>query len=475
MKKSKWLVPILIIIIFCIGLFFCNTVILGIFKNVTNKIDEMAIEKEKEKSFDLSESYDENTSNVVDVQVGNTYTAILKEDGSVWVTGTNTSYSGDYTYEGIKLNEFTKVKLDNVKQIGVGNEFVIALTNEGEVYSWGANSYSTLGTREIGVGPYQVPTKLDIENIEKIYVFGNQAGALSKDGIPYYWGYAADTYYEQESPIRTISNKKITDIFLCNSQYFFKTENDEIYGVGFDFDKLTNEINGWATDIVKVDIKNVKEIASYNGYEGNNMPVKYVLKKDGTVWILNTLKDEEDLEVKIEGLQNIDKIYPIKNENSAISTLLAIDTNGDLYKYNLNSKEGNIVKGTNSKISIDNVKDIKEKEGRILILKNDGTLYNLGYSVDDLKPHEEGFFLNYYSEPETLSITNTKLMAVGEDFVIVVDENNNIYRQGKNEKGQLGGGKLQNLQEIYITSPYYENINATESILIDPSMGYLDD
>ena len=205
------------------------------------------------------------------------------------------------------------------------------------------------------------------------------------------------------------------------------------------------------------------------------MPVKYVLKKDGTVWILNTLKDEEDLEVKIEGLQNIDKIYPIKNENSAISTLLAIDTNGDLYKYNLNSKEGNIVKGTNSKISIDNVKDIKEKEGRILILKNDGTLYNLGYSVDDLKPHEEGFFLNYYSEPEILSITNTKLMAVGEDFVIVVDENNNIYRQGKNEKGQLGGGELQNLQEIYITSPYYENINATESILIDPSMGYLDD
>ena len=130
MKKSKWLVPILIIIIFCIGLFFCNTVILGIFKNVTNKLDEMAIEKEKEKSFDLSESYDENTSNVVDVQVGNTYTAILKEDGSVWVTGTNTSYSGDYIYEGIKLNEFTKVKLDNVKQIGVGNEFVIALTNE---------------------------------------------------------------------------------------------------------------------------------------------------------------------------------------------------------------------------------------------------------------------------------------------------------------------------------------------------------
>ena len=205
------------------------------------------------------------------------------------------------------------------------------------------------------------------------------------------------------------------------------------------------------------------------------MPVKYVLKKDGTVWILNTLKDEEDLEVKIEGLQNIDKIYPIKNENSAISTLLAIDTNGDLYKYNLSSKEENIVKGTNSKISIDNVKDIKEKEGRILILKNDGTLYNLGYSVDDLKPHEEGFFLNYYSEPEILSITNTKLMAVGEDFVIVVDENNNIYRQGKNEKGQLGGGELQNLQEIYITSPYYENINATESILIDPSMGYLDD
>lgn len=475
MKKSKWLLPILIIIIFCILLFFCNTIIVDIFRNVTNKLDEVAIEKEKEESFDLSKSFDENTSNILDVQVGNTYTAILKEDGTVWVTGTNTSYSGDYEYEGIKLNEFTKVKLDDVKQIGVGNEFVIALTNEGEVYSWGANSYSTLGTREIGVGPYQVPTKLDIENIDKIYVFGNQAAALSKDGIPYYWGYAADIYYEKESPIRSISNKKITDIFLCNSQYFFKTENDEIYGIGFDFDKLTNETNGWATNIVKVDINNVKEIRSYNGYEGNNIPVKYVLKNDGTVCILNTLKDEDDLEVKIDALENIDKIYPIKNESGSISTLLAIDGNGELYKYNLSSRDNNVVKGTNNKISINNVKDIKEKDGRILILKNDGTLYNMGYSVDDLKPHEGGFFLNYYNEPETLSVTNTKLMAVGEDFVIVIDENNNIYRQGKNDKGQLGGGELQNLQEIYITSPYYENINATESILIDPSMDYLDD
>ena len=110
-----------------------------------------------------------------------------------------------------------------------------------------------------------------------------------------------------------------------------------------------------------------------------------------------------------------------------------------------------------------------------MIIKQDGTLFNIGYSIDDLKPHEDGYFLNYYSEEKELSIKNTKLATVGKDFVIVVDENNNIYRQGDNRNGELGAGDEERCQEIYIKSSYETILDNGQKITIDPSMDTMND
>ena len=472
MKKSKWLCPIIIILIFCFAMFGFDIVAVSWLKEYKNNLEEKDIQDEKDLAFDMSADFDSDSANIIDIQSGDTYTAILKDDGSVWVTGKNETYTSDYTYEGIKLDKFTKMRLDNIKQIGVGDEFVIALTNNGDVYSWGGNSYSEIGIEGYNTSkPYQVPRKVYIENIEKIYVFGKQVAALSKEGIAYYWGYAVD---DNERIVHTFDNKKVVDVFLTQNQYYFKTEDGEIYGTGFDFEGITNQKNGWAREPIFIDCQNVSKIVSLNGYEGNNSPVKYVLKNDGSVWSLNTLK-EGDLETKIEGLNNIEEIYPIKNRNSQESCFLAVDKNRNLYSYNITSFLGVNISANVTKLPIDNVKDIKEKESMVLILKQDGTLYNLGYSVDDLKPHDGGYFKNYYYEAEKLSVENTKLVTVGKDFVIVVDSNNKIYRQGNNSNGELGAGSQGICQEIFITSTYEVIINAGETITIDPSMGTMDD
>lgn len=471
MKKSKWLYPITIIVIFLIIMVISDILWVKWFKEYKSILGEKKLQEEKELAFDMNEDFNNNTSNIKDIQSGDTYTVILKDDGSAWVTGQNSTYTSDYTYEGIKLDKFTKMRLNNIRQIGVGDEFVIALTNSGDVYSWGGNSYSELGIEGYNTNkPYQVPRKVNIKNIEKIYVFGNQVAALSKEGKAYYWGYAVDDY---NKVVHTFDEKKVTDVFLVKSQYYFKTEDNQIYAVGMDFDGVTTQRNGWAREPIIINIQNVSKIVSLNGYEGNNSPVKYILKNDGSVCILNTLK-EGDLETKIDGLTNIEEIYPIKNRNSQNSCFLAVDKNRNLYSYNTDFLGENVTSNV-KKLQINNVKEIKEKEGLVLIIKQDGTLFNIGYSIDDLKPHEDGYFLNYYSEEKELSIKNTKLATVGKDFVIVVDENNNIYRQGDNRNGELGAGDEERCQEIYIKSSYETILDNGQKITIDPSMDTMND
>ena len=441
MKKYKLFIIIVGLIIFGILIFFSN-------KFFTN--GKLLGENEEKSAFDESADFYENNSNIIDIAAGNTYTAILKEDGSVWVSGKNETYTSNHIYEGIKIDEFTKMKIENIKQIGVGSDFVIALKENGDVYSWGGNSYSELGIEGLKTSkPYQVPRKVNIKNIEKIYVFGNQVAALSKEGIAYYWGYAVDSY---NNVVHKFVKEKVVDVFLAQSQYYFKTEKDNIYAFGYDFDGITKQQNGWAREEILIDSKNVSKIISYNGYEGNNSPKKYILKENGEVYILNTEK-EGNLETKIEGLKDINDIYVIKNRNQDKSGFLAVDINGNLYSYNTNFLGENITNEV-KKHQINNVKEIRENEGMILILKQDGSVYNLGYSVQNLKEHQGAYELEYYLEEKELNIKNIKLTTLGKGFVIAIDENNNIYRQGSSKDGALGKNNNKNFEEIFIINVF---------------------
>lgn len=53
----------------------------------------------------------------------------------------------------------------------------------------GRNDYNQLGIEEVSRTCYEVPRKVEIKNIIKIYADNLQSAALSKDGIAYYWGY----------------------------------------------------------------------------------------------------------------------------------------------------------------------------------------------------------------------------------------------------------------------------------------------
>ena len=458
MKNSKWLLPSLIIIIFCIVLFISNSFVLNLIHNFRERQKESRIEEERSLAYVEEESFESNLSNITDIQMGESYTAILKEDGSVWVSGVNKSYASDYTYEGIQKNEFTKMRIEDIKQIEVGSDFVIALKENGEVYSWGANSYSTLGIEGASNRPYQVPRKLSIDNIEKIYVFGNQVAALSKDQTAYYWGYAVDDYKTQ-APQKLDIDKKIQEIYLIQHQYYFKTVDNEIYAIGYDFEGLTTQQNGWARIPIIMPIQNVEKIISYEGYENSgSQNNKYIIKTDGTVWKLDTIN--ATTETKIEGLENIENIYPYRKLAAGQEGMnfLAVDKNGDIYKYN---------PGTIQKLDIQGVKNIIAEDDMVILQKKDGTIWNLETSIETLKGNLPSNVQTYYSSPKQIDVSNIKLVALNENSMIAVGEDNSIYRQGDNSSGQLGAGEKKICADL-------EVFNYTE-IITDPSMDTIAD
>lgn len=420
--------PITTIVLFCLCLGILTKPIVNQINKVRRQKEENKIEAEINLTYDRNSQWEKNTSKIKEIQTGKTYTAILKEDGTVWIAGKNKSYTSDYTYEGIQRNKWTKMRLEDIKQIAVGDNFALALNYAGEVYSWGSNQFSQLGRDTDSSKPNQIPKKIEIENIDKIYVFGEQAAALSYDKTAYYWGYATQDYSTKKA--KKFEKEKVDEIYLVHHQYYFKTQTDEIYGLGYEFDGVTAQQNGWAIEPVKINISNVDKITSYEGYEANTgTSRKYVIKNDSTVWILDT--KGTILESKIENLSNIKNIYPYQSTEGG--SYLALDEQGNL------QLQGNMIMA--------NVKDVKVNERVVIIQKQDGTLWNFGESIEFMKYGMSGGIPNYQI-PKQILIDNTELFSISDNFMLVVDKNNQLYRHGHNTEGQLGAGEEKGCKDL---------------------------
>lgn len=484
---KKWIIPITIILIFIV---FIGILIFMGLPNFIEYYKQIKEQSSMQKAFILDEQFTNDQKEIKDFQVGKSYSVILYEDGTVWVAGSNYYYNDGEIY-GLQRDTFTRVNIENVDKISVGNNFVLALTKNGEVYSWGGNDYGQLGREDYGVD--DIPKKLELNNIKEIYTKDNQAAALSNDNVAYYWGYATRSNYSGYDKILKLENQKITDIFLIGYKYFFKTEDGKILGLGFNFEVLTDEVNGWATKPVEFDISNVKYIREKGESEA------FIIKDDGTAYTLNP-KESKEL-TKIESNVKINDIYCFEWSLEEEQKYFIIDENNNLY-YNNKCIMQNVKNITHAKMS--------SSSEKILILKEDGTVYNFGYLVDNLTK-TEGYSDYFRTTPIKLNVQNIKLLGITDYYAILVDYNNKIYRLGKSYRGGLGieenqivkdfQGEVTNSTEynnivtnnntinqntkVYDESnyqegikagePYYYKLDNGETILIDPAMSTMAD
>lgn len=339
--------------------------------------------------------YDEFSSiNNLQIEAGENFTLLLKENGTVWAWGNNKyGQLGNGTTEqsGIpqKISE-----LENIVHIYAGATFAFAINHRGEVFAWGDNRYAQLGdgTTTQRTKPVRITS---LTNIKKISAGYYHTVALKNDGTVYFWG-----------------NPKM---------------NTNVYG--YEFERRP----------IEIDIKNIKDISS-----GKTHIV--ILSEDGEIytWGENskgqlgngTFGDTVDSPQKIKLSANITKI------ESGSEHCVALDDSGHIYAWGSNLY-GQLGDGTNENkyipiviSTIDDIKDVIAGYRHTILIKNNNDIYTCGNN-------EYGQLGNGTTDNSTVPIkvsSQYKPVSIsgGLSHTVEVDAEGNIYGWGINSSGQLG-------------------------------------
>ncbi len=150
------------------------------------------------------------------------YTAVLKEDGTVWTFGDNRfGQLGDGTFINSKIPVQVKINKDtpltNIVKISAGHNHVLALTKDGDLYAWGNNENGQIGINNTENQSY-AKRVLNHEGSEPLYSIAdisaghNSSIVMDAGGNVYTWGYNNSG----QLGIGNTTDKLLPQITLCS-------------------------------------------------------------------------------------------------------------------------------------------------------------------------------------------------------------------------------------------------------------------
>ena len=227
-----------------------------------------------------------NTDNIKSVYCGENHTIILKNDGTLWGCGLNTSGQlglGD-TNNRATFTQIT-TNTDNIKSVYCGASHTFILKNDGTLWGCGNNSYGRLGTESVDNKTAFTIIDSNPGNIKSICCGNDYTLILKNDGT--LWGCGNNQYGQLglgDTANKTIFTK-ITDNIksvCCGYAYTIILKNDNtLWGCGRnDYYQLgLGEDKNNKTTFTKI-IANINDVKIV--YCGNIYTL--ILKNDGTLW-----------------------------------------------------------------------------------------------------------------------------------------------------------------------------------------------
>ena len=350
------------------------------------------------------------------VQVGSSHSLALKQDGTIWSWGNNTSAinttepiqieKGKYketkeieTPEGTTQTTTTEKEIDlnNIKDIAVGYNHNLALDSEGHVYSWGYNGYGQLG--DDSTSTKEIPTRIEsLEEIEKVYCYKDVSIAINKQGEIYIWGYK--------------------------------------------YNKTPTKINFYGKAI--------------------SLNEKLILAEDGSVWNLS------DNPSKIDGLKNIVEVTSGENHYAAL------DSKGKVWVWGYN-RYGQLSQGNTTNVGtpttvktqdtegtsyqdLENIVEIQAGENTLQMLSSTGEIYISGYNGYGQLGEGESTS-NITIAKKAKNMDQVKNIDTNTNHSIASDRSGFVYTTGYNGNGQLGIGSNVSTNEYTVIGDTYVHVS----------------
>lgn len=267
-------------------------------------------------------------NNIVDIDVSDDQNIALKSDGTLWIWG--------YTYwiTGKSYYVNTPVKMEGIEDVidvALGMSNVAAIKSDGSVWTWGENDAGQLGNGDNSVYERYTPCKVEgISDAISVTASELRVSALKSDGTVWIWGGGSNSGIlgggrtASYIPIKVEGVNDIKeikavggygDVYMLHQQgtvwklsdpYFTNDENgkrvlvtqpEQIEGL-YNIELISD---GVTADILVIDSNGDVWAYGQNGI-GESIKVQgvqecifadanSVIKKDGSIWIVNI--DEE--------------------------------------------------------------------------------------------------------------------------------------------------------------------------------------
>lgn len=372
------------------------------------------------------------------MSVGRDFVIVIKKDGSLWSMGDNyygqlgNGFSGISLYPVQMLGPDGKGFMSDVKSIAAGDSFTLLLKSDGTVYSLGHNRYGVLGTgiAEDSIFPMQVVGPDGVGALEDIIVI--DAGyyhsiALKNDGTVWTWGnnlhgnLGNGNFNDYPYPVQVKGLdglgflKNIISISAGLYRSFAVSKTGYIYAWGDNRDGALG-IGNLAEKKIPTAVVESTGSGSLSGIIAVAAGYSHTmaLTSIGEIWgwgddvyeqlngrfDINNNHNESFTPVKIQGLNGIGYLTQVSKISAGVVHSVALKNDGSLWSWggNYNGQIGN------------------------------QTIITMPTPVQVLGESGSGY------------LSNIKMISANGKFNLAVSHDGNVFSWGKNYYGQLGNG-----------------------------------
>jgi len=338
---------------------------------------------------------DVHNPDIFAISAGQDYSMALKQNGTVWTWGDNSSGQLGIGNNDDKLTPVRIQSINDVMAIMSGYEHALALKRDGTIWSWGENTSGQLGSGNT----INSNVPVSVSNLTQAVALaagGSHSLALRQDSTVWAWGangsgqLGTGNTTSSLIPVQVLNLTHVIAVDAGNAFSLALREDGTVWAWGNNFEgQLGTGDNTHHTSPVQVsNISNVRAIAAGDNYA-------LALRQDGTVWAWGDNLDgqlgtgnnnDSKIPMQVINLTNVKMIAA--HHGNPLAHNLALLQDGSVWAWGRNfygQLGDETLPDTNQPVqikTISHVKAISAGGTHSLALKQDGILWGWGDNTD---------------------------------------------------------------------------------------------